>query len=233
MRRNRGVVYTPKECEVCDNEYVPTSGRQLVCDAEPCRAELARRRVERKCDFRRERTGRPTEKSCEWDGCEVVFPLSATGKLPQYCPDHRKESAAPRAKEAMAKWRQKTIDVECRYQGCENLQHPSAQGWCYFHYPILSMHGLSADEWWGFYERQGGVCPICLEQLFDGRTIAVDHDHTLAPGPRHDLEHVRGLLHANPCNNVVLGGIETAIANGWFERSLRFIHFEYPPSESN
>lgn len=231
MRRNRGIIYAPKVCEVCEYEYVPTSGRQLVCESTACRNELERRRVVRKLEVRRERVGRPLEKQCEWAECTEIFALSPTGVRPKYCVSHRKEIVAPKAQAATKKWRLQTIDVACRYQDCANLQHPAGRGWCYFHYPILSMHGLDADGWWVFYENQDGVCPVCSMPLFDGRTIAVDHDHSTAPSSRHDVEHVRGLLHAVPCNSAVLGGIETAIRNGWFLNALLYI--KYPLPESN
>lgn len=231
MRRNRGVVYNPKQCEVCGDDYVPTSGRQRCCTKSGCRNQLERVRLARKTDARRNRVDRPTEKQCEWEDCPTVFILATTGVIPQHCPKHRKERKAPGARAAITKWRLQTINVQCLYRNCTNPQHPSGQGWCFFHYPILSMHGLSAEGWWAYYEDQKGLCPVCLEVLFDGRTIVIDHDHKLAPSPRHDVEHVRGLLHAQPCNSIVVGGIETAIANGWFTRTLTFI--KYPPPESN
>ena len=231
MRRNRGTTYTPKTCEVCGDEYTPTSGRQRSCTKSGCRTQMERERIDRKNDARRTRVQRPVDKLCEWDGCETVFAIAYTGVIPQHCFKHRKEFIAPRQRSATVKWRLQTIDAQCQYPNCNNLQHPGGQGWCYFHYPILSMHGLGALGWWAYYNAQNGLCPICLEPLLDGRTIAIDHDHKLAPGPRHDVEHVRGLLHSAPCNGVVLGGIETAIANGWFERALNFI--KYPLSESD
>jgi len=230
-RRNRGVIYSPKICTVCGDSYIPTSGRQIACTKQTCQDALTVIRAERRAIRYAEQNPRITEKQCEWNACPVIFAVASTGVIPQHCDEHRKERNAPGARAAMVKWREQTLDTQCRYWNCERLQHPSAQGWCYFHYPILSMHNLSADAWWEFHDAQNGLCPICLESLFDGRVIAIDHDHALTPGPRHDAEHTRGLLHANPCNNVVLGGIETAIANGWLERALVFIKF--PPSESN
>jgi hypothetical protein len=193
---------------------------------------MERARVARKIQARRDRVQRPTEKACEWDECPVVFPLASTGVRPKYCPEHRKMDVAPRAQAATIKWRQQTLSVECEHPICGNLQHPSGQGWCYFHYPILSVHGLNAKGWWRFYNEQNGICPVCLLPLLDGRTIAVDHDHvTSGSNTRHDVEHVRGLLHAAPCNGVIVGGIETAIRNGWLDNVWRYIKFL--PSESN
>lgn len=231
-RRNRGVVYRLKVCEICGDEYVPTSGRQRACSKESCRQSLAKSFNSRRVDVYAEKHPRITEKQCEWPaGCETIFSVASTGVIPDHCNEHKKARRSPGAKAATEKWRLQTINIECRFWNCRNLQHPSGCGWCFFHYPILSMHGLTADDWWEFYEFQNGVCVICQGPLCDGRIIAVDHDHDLAPSARHDKEHVRGLLHAAPCNSIVVGGIETAIANGWYERVLTYIKF--PPSESN
>lgn len=196
-----------------------------------CRDALERLRLDRKIAAYAKNNPRITEKLCEWDGCPIIFPIASTGVIPPYCPQHKRTNVAPKARAATAAWRLKTIEAQCQYWNCQNLQHPSAQGWCHFHYPILSMHGLSSDHWWKIFDAQDGLCPICLQTLKDGRPIAVDHDHALAPTSRHDREHVRGLLHMAPCNSIVVGGIETAIANGWLERAMAFI--KYPPSESN
>jgi hypothetical protein len=231
MRRNRGILYAPKVCQHCQAEYVPTSGRQLFCERSDCKRECQRQRLERKRLLYQARVQRPTQKTCEWAGCSESFPVKSTGLIPTLCPTHRRVKIAPQAQAATAAWRARTLDQPCRFPGCENLQHPSARGWCHYHYPILSMHGVGADEWWGFYEQQGGRCPVCQGALSDGRVIAVDHDHTSAPQTRHDLEHVRGLLHAAPCNSVIVGGLETAIRNGWLPNVLRYI--AYPLPESN
>ncbi len=231
MRRNRGVVYSPKECLFCGEEYVPTSGRQKACPSEPCQKALEKEYRSRQGDRYREANPRPTETQCEWDGCDEIFPVSWTGVIPRFCPEHRKAHVAPRAQAAVAKWRQKTIGVPCRYRECKNLQHPSGRGWCHYHYPILSMHGLSADGWWRFYDEQNGLCPICSTPLFDGRVVAVDHDHSEAPTARHDVEHVRGLLHASPCNGMIVGGIETAIRNNWLDNVFRYIEYPLPESD--
>jgi hypothetical protein len=155
-----------------------------------------------------------------------MIPVSWTGVLPKYCPPHYQQSIAPKAQAANSEWRLKTIDIQCSHPICENLQHPSAHGWCHYHYTIWTVHNLDAEGWWTFYNDQNGRCPICGATLLNGTIIAIDHDHVAQPKARHKKEHARGLLHAAPCNGLILGGIETAIANGWFENALRYIHFD-------
>lgn len=214
------IYYAPKCCIACGEEFVPTSGRQVACTHPACkRVATNLRRKQRRAAA----AGRPSEKPCEWPSCEVWFPVSWTGVLPKFCPEHYRRSIASRQQRATEEWRNRTLDIPCRYPECVRLQHPSAQGWCHYHYPILSVHDLGADEWWAFFDKQEGLCPICCESLLDGRKIVVDHDHEAAPSNRHKKEHARGLLHAAPCNSVIVGGIETAMRNGWLENAFRYI----------
>lgn len=59
----------------------------------------------------------------------------------------------------------------------------------------LAKYGLSADEWLGILESQGGACAVC-RKIPNGR-LCVDHAHVprwrkLKPAQRK--VHVRGLL---------------------------------------
>jgi hypothetical protein len=61
-------------------------------------------------------------------------------------------------------------------------------------------YGLTSDEFWAMFDRQGGKCPICRASLTIGtQTHAVDHDHSCCPGIGSCGRCVRGLLCA-PCN---------------------------------
>jgi len=210
-------LYVSRTCVHCGNEYTPTSGRQQVCGSDECHAWKMRNYPSRKNGRYVKRGVRPIKKRCEWLDCPVVFAVGPTGLVPRYCDEHIQESVKPAAIAARKQWSRRTLPVPCRFRDCDQLQHPSARGWCHKHYPIWSVHGVDAEKWWEMFEAQQGLCPICHMELFDGgRTIVVDHDHKTAPQTRHTVEHVRGLLHAAPCNGMILGGIETAIANGWW-----------------
>jgi Recombination endonuclease VII len=45
------------------------------------------------------------------------------------------------------------------------------------------------------WDKQQQICPIC-ERRFDGRRVAVDHDHK--------THEARGLLCATPCNHYLV-----------------------------
>ena len=60
----------------------------------------------------------------------------------------------------------------------------------------LAKYGITPEDRQAFFDRQGGICPICLDVLKAGRKgMQVDHDHTRG--------RVRGLL-CQPCN-ILLG----------------------------
>ncbi len=230
-RTNYGAIYEPKECAHCGESYIPTSGRQQVCQKDECRNWKARNYPSRKNGRYVKRGVRPERKKCEWPDCDIIFDVAAMGLVPKTCAEHTREAANATSIVKRSAWSLKTIDAVCGFRFCENLQHPIGRGWCYRHYPIWSVHGVTAEKWWHLFADQNGVCPVCAQDLFDGRVIVVDHDHALAVGPRHTVDHVRGLLHDAPCNGMILGGIETAIENGWFENALDYIQF--PRQESN
>lgn len=224
-------LFMAKTCVHCQEEYTPTSGRQQVCQKAECRAWKKRNYPSRK-NGRYVKSGeRPVRKKCDWLDCPEVFDVGATGLVPPHCEIHTREVSNAYSIESRKNWSRRTLDIPCRYPDCEFLQHPKASGWCHKHYPIWSVHGVNADKWWAMFDEQDGICPICEAPLFDGRVVVVDHDHTNTVGPRHTVEHVRGLLHSAPCNGMILGGIETAIANGWFENAMRYI--KVPWQESN
>lgn len=64
----------------------------------------------------------------------------------------------------------------------------SEKAWAY---RLMKVYGLTAEEYWAIYERQGGTCYIC--QRANGRTVrlCVDHDH--------ETGFIRGLL-CKACN---------------------------------
>lgn len=60
----------------------------------------------------------------------------------------------------------------------------------------LKKYGLTAEEWLGILEEQGGVCAVCLKLPASGRLVT-DHDHVprwkkLKPELRRT--YVRGIL---------------------------------------
>lgn len=56
---------------------------------------------------------------------------------------------------------------------------------------LRDRYGMSLEEYYALFDRQGGVCAICLETCSSGRRLAVDHDH--------ETGHIRGLL-CGKCN---------------------------------
>lgn len=216
-----GPVYAEKACQYCGKAFTPTSGRQHTCTAPECRRQQRQRLQQRQRNLYGEKNPRPAEKQCEWDGCETVFVVPWTGSVPAWCEKHRREHSLPKMRANRVRWTQRTLNESCRMIDCENPQHPASHGWCFKHYPIWDVHGVSADFWWEMFDKQGGVCPICKEALTNETIIAIDHD-PLAPR-RHTVAHVRGLLHATPCNNVILGGIEIALQQGLMQNVLEYI----------
>ena len=63
------------------------------------------------------------------------------------------------------------------------------------------------------FEKQGGLCAFCEQPLADDNTTHRDHNH--------ETGEVRGLVHAG-CN-VMIGGIENAIALVGMERLMRYV----------
>lgn len=66
----------------------------------------------------------------------------------------------------------------------------------------LARHGITEDQWWALYEKQGGCCAVCRKPPAKGGRFHIDHDHAAA---RKGLPAVRGLLH--PLCNGKLGKI--------------------------
>ena len=67
-----------------------------------------------------------------------------------------------------------------------------------------STYEITAEEYWGIYEFQGGRCALCRLATGKARRLAVDHDHELAKLHDHPVEQgcrlcVRGLL-CKRCN---------------------------------
>src|ERR1039458_9319085 len=188
--------FLPKICIHCHESYIPTSGRQLVCQQEECRRWKTRNYPSRKNGRYFKRGERPTQKKCEWEDCRTTLNVRSTGLVPKYCDEHQQRADNIYSIKARKEWSRRTIDVECVYPDCVELQHPRATGWCYKHYPIWSVHGVDGDKWWEMFNVQNGLCPICEQLLFDGRIVVIDHDHKKTSSPRHTVEHVRGLLHS-------------------------------------
>ena len=44
------------------------------------------------------------------------------------------------------------------------------------HY-LQGKYGITCDQWWEQYERQGGRCGICWRRFRPGQRVVVDHDH--------------------------------------------------------
>lgn len=67
-----------------------------------------------------------------------------------------------------------------------------------------SIYGITAEQYWGIYEFQGGRCALCRLATGKARRLAVDHDHELAKTHDHPIDQgcplcVRGLL-CKRCN---------------------------------
>jgi hypothetical protein len=44
------------------------------------------------------------------------------------------------------------------------------------HY-LQGKYGITCDQWWEQYQRQGGRCGICWQRFRPGQRVVVDHDH--------------------------------------------------------
>jgi hypothetical protein len=44
------------------------------------------------------------------------------------------------------------------------------------HY-LQGTYGITCDQWWEQYKRQGGRCGICGQRFRPGQRVVVDHDH--------------------------------------------------------
>ena len=77
---------------------------------------------------------------------------------------------------------------------CPNTDRPDWLPPCNFHcaqdHYLQSTYGITCDDWWELFERQGGRCAIC-GQPGKGRRLVVDHDH--------DTGSIDGLCHFG-CN---------------------------------
>ena len=85
---------------------------------------------------------------------------------------------------------------------------------------LISVYGITADEYWLIYEFQGGRCYICQRATGTGRKkLSVDHCHTTG--------FVRGLL-CGPCNRDVVGHLRDD--SEAFMRGYEYLLF--PPAVS-
>ena len=73
---------------------------------------------------------------------------------------------------------------------------------------VLSVYGITPEQYAEIYESQGGVCFICRRATGATRKLSVDHDHLIADQEcGHDPKTgcpncVRGLL-CRPCNDML------------------------------
>ena len=81
---------------------------------------------------------------------------------------------------------------------------------------LKAAYGLTVQQWDATFERQRGICPLCLKVLHrpgnaEGkRAAAVDHDHR--------TKRVRGLVHWR-CNRFLIGPHTLVTA----ERLVRYL----------
>ena len=73
---------------------------------------------------------------------------------------------------------------------------------------VLSVYGITPEQYQEIYDAQGGVCFICRRATGATRKLSVDHDHLIADQEcGHDPKSgcpqcVRGLL-CRPCNDML------------------------------
>jgi hypothetical protein len=79
---------------------------------------------------------------------------------------------------------------------------------------LESNFGITADEYWELYERQGGRCAICRIANGRARRLAVDHDHSTG--------QIAGIL-CGPCN-IMLGRLGRSA-----DAYLRVLEYLYNP----
>lgn len=54
---------------------------------------------------------------------------------------------------------------------------PPRQFCCPQDHYLQGTYGITCDDWWGLYERQGRRCGICWRRFRPGQRVVVDHDH--------------------------------------------------------
>ena len=82
---------------------------------------------------------------------------------------------------------------------------------------VKNRYKLTPDEIKEMYDKQGGLCPICLKPL--GNDISIDHDHS--------NNKVRGLLHRG-CN-AIIADYETMLKEkeNYLQNNLSYLGIKY------
>lgn len=91
--------------------------------------------------------------------------------------------------------------ITCADPVCTNS--PSASRWCIRCSQLWSLYRLTATEYKQILDNQAGVCGLCGKTPDqEGKSLAVDHDHSCCPGNRSCGACIRGLL-CTRCNLAV------------------------------
>lgn len=80
---------------------------------------------------------------------------------------------------------------------CPDTDRPDHLWWgyhCRLDKHVQTTYGLTCDDWWRLYHRQGGRCAICSGRPLRTRRLVVEHSHLTG--------EVRGLTHFL-CNRVL------------------------------
>ena len=80
---------------------------------------------------------------------------------------------------------------------------------------LRQAHGIALEDYEVWYNNQNGVCYLCHNPSMDGRSLAVDHDHT--------TNEIRGLLDRT-CNTTL--GIIEKRGPEWIANVVKYLHWE-------
>ncbi len=129
----------------------------------------------------------------------------------------RKLKQTPRHKTRAAEYYQKNKARMSEWMR-EHRKKPEVKARAFELY-LLDKYGIDTHDWALIYERQGGICPGCLNNLGFGRHVHIDHCH--------NTRRVRGLL-CHWCNTG-LGAFRENIAA--FNRLSQYLLAYQQPAE--
>jgi hypothetical protein len=69
-------------------------------------------------------------------------------------------------------------------------------------YQWRAKYNLTAEQYFDLFEKQEGLCAICVNPASPGRLLDVDHDHQCCEGNMSCGDCIRGLL-CSSCNGAL------------------------------
>lgn len=146
-----------KTCAFCVSTFTPriVGSRQTYC-SDDC--VLAARNVrygllskeEALATVHQPRYRAYENRTCEREGCDIVFNVGQSGNKKKFCSDRCQRLATPKQVKDFGKRR----------------------------WHLASVYGLSTEGYDKMFEEQGGICAICSLPPTEDKRLAVDHSHS-------------------------------------------------------